>query len=136
MESPPFSVNNGQKDTWLCQVTRKGVKTNQKLSSGTVQIVCIYHVSLGTVWVPSFQKQWWKWYRCRRKAGGMVQRLEHFLNGEKLNQQGLLCGKETSRVNKIMGGVETRNRECLFTLCCNSTDINGRKKNSLRTGLL
>lgn len=59
----------------------------------------------------------------------MVQRLEHLLNGEKLNQQGSLCGKETPRVNKIMGGVETRNRACLLTLCCNSTDMNGRKKN-------
>lgn len=59
----------------------------------------------------------------------MVQMLEYLLKGEKLNQQDLLYGKETSKVNKIMSGMEKMNGVCLFTLCCNSTTINGRKKN-------
>lgn len=59
----------------------------------------------------------------------MVQRLEHLLNGEKLNQQDSY-GKETPKVNKIMSG------PCLFTFCCNSTNINDRKNCFVATGTL
>lgn len=42
--------------------------------------------------------------------------MENLLNGEKLNQQDSLCGKETFKVNKTRSGVERMLAYSLFVV--------------------